>query len=211
MFTVIRMRVVGGIDTAVWLMVGLLFYDAFRHTSQQVKNALGANQTLFSYRQVKPVDTLFARAGLEGFLSILITAIIAIGANLFGIELFPDDPLALLIAFFGLWLMGLGWGLVCSVAIQLTPELGRILDIVTMPLYLLSGVILPISSMPQSIREWLVFIPMAHGIEAARLGTSSYYHAFPELNIAYLYGFALVTIFLGLVLHNRFATKLVTK
>lgn len=211
MFTFIRMREMSGIDIAVWLIIGVLFYNVFKNTSQQVKNGLSANQSLFAYRQVKPIDTLLVRAVLEIFLSIIIIIMISIGGALFGIDLSPDDPAAVLIAFFGLWLMGLGWGLVCSVVVQLIPELGKVIDIVTAPMYLLSGVILPIAHMPPIIRELLVYIPMAHGLEAARLGASSYYHAFPELNIAYLYEFALTTIFLGLVLHRRFATKLVTK
>ncbi len=211
MFTFVRMRTMSGIDIAVWLIVGVLFYNLFKNTSQQVKNGLGANQALFTYRQVKPIDALLVRAAMEASLSIVIIIIISFGATLFGIDLFPDDPLAVLIAFFGMWLMGLGWGLLCSVIFKLTPELGKVVDIITGPMYLLSGVILPIAHMPPFIREWLVYIPMAHGLEAARLGASSYYHAFPELDIAYLYEFALTTIFLGLGLHKRFARKLVTK
>jgi len=211
MATVIRMRTMSGIDIVVWLAIGVLFYGVFKQVSQQVKNALSANQSLFAYRQVKPVDTLLVRAVLEGVLSIIIIIIIATGATLFGIDVSPDDPLAILTAFFGLWLMGLGWGLVSSVIVELIPELGKVIGILTAPLYLMSGVILPIAHMPPIIREVLIYIPMAHGLEAARQGASSYYHAFPGLNIAYLYEFALTTIFLGLALHRRFATKLVTR
>src|SRR3990167_3285203 len=67
-FAIIRMEVVGGVDTAVWLMVGLLAFFMFKRTALQAQNAIDANQALFAYRQVKPVDTVLVRAALEGFL-----------------------------------------------------------------------------------------------------------------------------------------------
>jgi capsular polysaccharide transport system permease protein len=210
-FTVIRMRTVSGIDTVAWLMVGLVFYFVFRRTSTQSQNALSSNKALFSYRQVKPVDTILVRAILEGLLTVLLATILGFGSLLFQIDIIPDDPLIVLIAFFGLWLMGLGFGLMTSVAITLIPESGKILGMVMMPMYMVSGVIVPISHVPEPYRGWLLLNPLAHGLEAARSGISTYYHAVPGMDINYLYQCALVAIFLGLALHKRYAMKLVTK
>jgi len=210
-FTVIRMRTVGGIDILVWLMVGMLAFLMFRRTGTQAQNAVGANQGLFTYRQVKPVDTVLVRAALEGFLTMLVAIILVGGAILFGIDAVPKDPLAVLEAFFGLWLLGMGFGLIASVAGELIPELDKVIGFAMTPLYFASGVIIPIASVPQPYRDWLLLNPVAHGLDAARLGFAPYYHAVPELSIAYLYGFALVIIFLGLALHIRFAAKLVTQ
>lgn len=174
-------------------------------------NAVSANQALFAYRQVKPVDTLIARGGLEGVLMIAVAGILLAGAALFGYSIVPADPLAVLAAFLGLWLVGMGFGLVTSVAGELVPELGRVLNLIMMPMYLISGVIFPLSTVPQPYRDWLMLNPVAHGLEAARQGFASYYHAVPELSFAYLYGFALFSVFLGLALHRRFALRLVTQ
>lgn len=210
-FTSISMRVVGGIDTPVWLMVGLLAFFMFKRTATQAMNAVGANQALFAYRQVKPVDTVLTRAGLEGFLMILVAIVLFGGADLFSLAIVPADPLAVLEAFFGLWLLGLGFGLMTSVATELVPELGKIIELLMTPLYFVSGVMLPIAVVPLPYREWLMFNPIAHSLEAARLGFAPYYQAVPELNIAYIYFFALAIVFLGLALHVRFAPRLVTK
>ena len=83
-FTVIRVRVVGGIDTGVWLMVGMLAFFMFRRTGLQVMNAIDANQALFAYRQVKPIDTVLVRGVLEGLLMIIITSILLTITALFG-------------------------------------------------------------------------------------------------------------------------------
>ncbi|MEP6588756.1 MAG: ABC transporter permease, partial [Polaromonas sp.] len=130
---------------------------------------------------------------------------------LFGHSVIPADPLAVLEAFFGLWLVGLGFGLMTSVAVEMVPELGRVIKLIMMPLYMISGVMFPISIVPQPYRDWLLFNPVAHGLEAVRLGFAPHYHAVPELSIAYIYGFALVSIFLGLALHRRFALSLATQ
>lgn len=210
-FTVIRMRAVGGIDTPIWLMVGLLAFFMFKRAVTQGMNAVGANKALLTYRQVKPVDTVLVRAALEGFLMLLIAALLFVGAGLFGLAVIPADPLAVLEAFLGMWLVGLGLGLVTSVASELVPELGKIIGLLMTPLYFLSGVIFPIHVLPPVYRELLMYNPLAHGLEAARLGFAPFYQAVPETSIAYLYGFALTTIFFGLALHVRFAQRLVSK
>lgn len=210
-FTLVRVRVVGGIDTAVWLMVGMLAFFMFRRTGLQVMNAIDANQALFAYRQVKPVDTVLVRGGLEGFLMIIIASILLTITALMGYSVTPADPLAVLEAFLGLWLVGMGFGLVASVVSSLVPELAQIIKLAMMPLYMLSGVIFPLSSVPQPFRDWLMFNPIAHGLEAVRLGFAPYYHAVPDLSMIYVYGFALVSIFLGLVLQRRFALRLATQ
>jgi capsular polysaccharide transport system permease protein len=211
LFTAVRVRTVGGIATAVWIMVGLLGFFMFRRTGTQMQKAVSDNQALFVYRQVKPVDAVLVRASLEGFLMVIIALLLLAGASLMGFAVMPADPLAVLEAFFGLWLVGLGFGLITSVVSELVGEMGQVIKLIMRPMYLISGVIFPLGLVPQPYREWLMLNPVPHGLEAARLGFAPYYHAVPELSLSYMYGFALVTIFFGLALHRRFAVFLVAK
>jgi len=192
MFTVVRLRTIGGIDAVIWLMIGMVSFFLFRRTATQCMNAVSANRALFTYRQVKPVDTVLVRGMTEGFLMILVTIILFAGLALFGHNIVPADPLALLVAMLGLWLTGLGFGLMASVAIELIPEISKVLGAV-----------------PEPYRGWLLFNPVAHGLEACRLAFAPYYHAIPELSVGYLYFCALVMLFFGLALHVRFANRLV--
>ena len=211
LFTVFRVTKIGGVDVAVWVMVGMLAFFGFRRTGTQVGNAISANRSLFTYRQVKPVDAALVRGGLEGFLMVLVTLLLLVGMGLFGHDILPDDPLAVLAAFAALWLLGLGFGLITSVVGHLVPEIDRMLSFVMMPLYLISGIMFPLTSVPLPQREWLMLNPVAHGIEAVRLGFAPYYHAAPELSLSYLYTSALVAVFMGLALHRRFALRLLTQ
>lgn len=211
LFTVFRVTKIGGVDVAVWIMVGMLAFFSFRRTGTQVGKAIGANRSLFTYRQVKPVDTALVRGGLEGFLMVLVTLLLLVGMGLLGHEILPADPLAVMEAFGALWLLGLGFGLTASVLGSLMPEIDRLLNFIMMPLYLISGVMYPLASVPLPHRDWLMLNPVAHGIEAVRLGFAPHYHAAPELSLPYLYTSALVIVFLGLALQRRFALRLMTQ
>lgn len=210
-FTAVRVRSIGGIDTVVWLVLGFLGFFLFRRTANQCSNAINANRTLFAYRQVKPVDTVIVRALVEGLLMLSVTVVILAAVGLCGHSVMPVRPLAVIEAAAGLWLLGLGFGLVVSVAKELVDELGNLIDMLMTPLYLMSGVILPLSSVPLPFREWLMYNPVAHGLEALRLGFAGYYHAAPELSLPYLHGCALVLLFFGLALHVRFQQRLVSQ
>lgn len=207
-FSVIRVRSVGGIDTAIWLLLGLLGFFAFRRTATQTLSAIKANQALFAYRQVLPADTVLARGALEGTLMVGVIAVVWLGTALAGLGGMPADPLGVFVAFAALWLLGLGYGLVASVVVELIPEAGRVLGLAMMPLYLLSGVLYPLASVPPPWREWLMLNPVAHGLEAARLAFAPHYHAAPELAPGYLGLWVLGLGFLGLALHRRYAPRL---
>jgi capsular polysaccharide transport system permease protein len=207
--TVMGFRNVGGMDAAVWLMVGLLSFFLFRRTGLQVMHAVDSNRPLFAYRQVKPFDTAFVRGALEAFLMILISASILLAARLLGYATIPADLLLVVWAASGLWLLGMGYGLVASVLMMLVPELKHILNILMLPLYLISGAMIPIVTVPQPWRDLLMLNPIAHGLEAVRLGFAPHYHAVPETSLFYPHAFAVVCIFLGLLLYRRFDLRLV--
>lgn len=207
-FTVLRVRTIGGIDTAVWIMAGFLAFFMFRRTAMQAMTVLSGGKSLFAFPQIRPVDTVLVSAGLEGFLMVLITIVLLAGAWLYGLAVVPVDPLAVIEAMFGLWLLGMGYGLVNSVALELAPPIGSFLSFLLRPLYFLSGVIFPVTLIPYPYRDWILLNPLVHGLEAARLGFAPYYHVTPELSISYLYGWALVTVFFGLALHVHYADRL---
>lgn len=210
-FTVIRQRMVGGIDFLIWLVLGLQGFFLFRRTAMQMAGAIDSNRALFSYRQVTPTDTVLVRGVLEAVLTTMVAVVMMAGLSLLGRDVIPIDPLALLIAFFGLWLLGAAVGLIVSVVSELVPEFRQIANMVMMPLYFISGVLIPIASIPEPYRDWLLINPIVHGLDAARAGFAPYYHAVPGLSISYLYAVALVGIFAGLALHRRFADYMVTR
>ncbi|MEJ5992453.1 ABC transporter permease [Ramlibacter sp. PS3R-8] len=210
-FTVVRIRHIGGIATAAWIMIGVLSFMAFRRTASQSMQAVNSNHALFTYRQVKPIDAVLTRALLEGVLVVVVTLTVMAAAVFFGVDAVPDDPITVMAVFLGMWLLGIGFATTMSIVVELAPEFGKLVNFVMTPLYFISGVIFPIASVPPPYREWVMLNPLAHGVEGARKAFAAHYHGAPETDIPYIYGFALVLIVLGLALHRVFAHKLVTR
>lgn len=210
-FTVFRSRVVPGTDAAIWLLVGMAGFFTARNIFGRATEAINANRALFTYRQILPVDTVLVRATLEGFLGVLVALLLLVCFGLAGYEVIPHNPLLALTAFIGLALCGLGLGLLLSVAAELLPELGKVINFFFRPLYILSGVIFPPSIIPPQYREWVFYIPFTHGLELLRGGFFPLYHVLPEANMRYLYGFAITSIFFGFLLQIRYADRLRAK
>ena len=210
-FSILRVRTIGGISTAIWIMAGLLAFFMFRRTAAQSMSALKGSKSLFAFPQIRPADMVLVRAGLEGFLMVIVTIVLLVGAWLYGMAVIPVDPLAVIEALFGLWLFGIGYAMTGAVAVELLPPLGNFLGFLLRPLYFLSGVLFPITLIPYPYRDWLLLNPLVHGLESTRLGFAPYYHVMPEISIAYLYGWALVAVFFGLALQVRYAKRLALK
>jgi capsular polysaccharide transport system permease protein len=204
-------RIVAGVDGAMFVMTGLLGFFVARNTASRCMEAVNANSALFSYRQVLPVDTVLVRAFLEAFLTFLSALLLLGGAAMFDFDVIPHDPLLVLFAMLGLWLCGLGLGLVLSVAAELVPELGKVVRIMFTPLYFISGVMVPAMTMTKPYRDWLFLNPFLHGLEMLREGYFGQYHAAPEADLSYLYGVSTLLVFFGLALHVRFAKRMVAQ
>lgn len=210
-FSAIRVRTVASSDIFVWITVGMLAFFLFRRTAIQVMYAADCNRPLFAYRQVKPFDAAIVRAALEAFLMILVAIVILALSALLGHDVLPADPLMVVWVALGLWLCGVGYGLVASVLMALVPETEHILKLLMMPLYLVSGVVWPMVSIPQPYRDVLMLNPVAHGLELLRQGFATYYHAVPDSSAAYLYIWVVGSLLLGMLLYRRFSRQLVMK
>lgn len=208
-FTVIRVRHIGGIETPLWIAAGMLVFMTFRRTLSQVQNGVDANLSLFAYRQVRPADVVLVRAVVDGFFMLLISSAVFAAGAVMGWMSWPASAWQVLEAFFVAWLCALGLGMVFGVWVKLVPEMERIINFIMTPLMMISGVIFPLSMVQQPYLDWLLLNPLVHVIEASRLGFSPYYHAVTGTDLAYAYQCALVFLCLGLALFRRFNQRLV--
>lgn len=207
LFAVIRQRNVGGIDIAEWLVIGLVGFFTFRRTSSQISSAIDSNRALFTYRQVIPFDGLIIRGILEGLVMLMTLVLAGFGLWLLDYNVIPDDALTFMAALFGLWLLGVSLGFTLAVAGELAPETDRVAGIIMLPLYFLSGVILPLMVVPPQYRAYLMLNPIPNGLESARQAFANFYHAPPETDLAYLYLWVLGIASFGLLLYWRFTRK----
>lgn len=209
-YALVKKGTMGGVAMQPWIMTGLLSFFLFRRTAVQVLHGIDCNKAFFAFRQVRPFDAAICKAGVEAFSMFWVAIIIAIAFMFAGFELLPDNILTVLVALLGLWLLGLGYGLISSVMMRLIPDSGFILQIIMMPLMFVSGVILPISTIPKTYRDYLLYNPLLHGIEVVRLGFWESYHTV-DVSMGYLYFWTILLLVIGLALYRALETRLVTQ
>jgi capsular polysaccharide transport system permease protein len=212
---------VGGMAINMWIIAAFIGFLLWRRTWTQVLHGIDSNKAFFAYRQVKPFDVAIVRALLELFLMVPVAIVIMGIAMAGGHSMTPDvvnpiwlpaDPLVAIVAAIGLWLLGLGFGLVTSVAMHAVPELDHVFKLLYLPLYYISGALLPISLyVPAQYQYIFAANPIVNGLESMRLGFLPSYHALKGTSLAYLYAWALGLVFVGLALYKRYSRKLVTR
>lgn len=208
MFGYIYHRIISGVDGAMFIMTGLLSYQMARNTATRSTEAVRANVALFSYRQVKPVDTVLVRAFLEASLMVTNSLLILAGAGFLGYTVAPANIFTVLAAFFLMGICGLGLGLILAVVTEFVPESRKFVGLLWMPIYFLSAVMYPMTALPHPYREWILWNPFVHGVEMVRSGFYAQYTLAAGTSLSYLAMWALATIALGLALHVRHADRL---
>lgn len=206
-----RPQGVGGTDLILWLSIGMLAFFMFRRTAIQALHAVDCNKAFFAFRQVRPFDAALVRASLEAFSIFFVAVAILTPLTFFKDNVLPHDPLLMIGAFLGLWLLGLGYGMITSVIMRLIPDTGHLIQILMMPLYFLSFVIFPLDLIPPAFRKYALLNPITHGVEISRAGFFHYYPTLPETSLLYLYEWALVLLFIGMALYKLFNTRLLTR
>ncbi len=211
---------IGGMHVCFWTTAGFTAFLLWRRTYIQAMYAVDCNKAYFAYRQVKPFDAAFVRGFLELFLIALIATIVfsltalpgySILPGLIKQQFFPADPLLVMLALAGLWIFGLGVGMILSVIMSFVPEVHHVNNIIYLPLYVMSGPMYPVAAIPFPYRNFWLINPVVHGVEIVRQGFLPSYHTDSEISLTYLYTFALVSVFLGLALYRRFDKKLVMR
>lgn len=203
-----RMRHIDGAELIPWMITGLFGFFLVRENMMRPIGAIDANKGLFAYRQVKPIDPVLVRCYLEGLLKSFIFVLFIIAGTLLEVNLLPAEPLEALFAWFSLWCLGLGAGLIFSALAGLVPEVGKILRIISMPLLIISGVIFPLNFLPHDLLVYVMWNPIVHGLEALRAAFFPMYRTVQGASLVYLWYWALGMITIGLILHLRFELRL---
>lgn len=204
-------RLVVNAEFIPWLIAGLMGFMLVREGMMRGMGAIEGNRALFAYRQVQPVDPVLVRNFLEGALRSLVFLIFIGGGLMLGLDLYPDNAIRVVAAWLSLWSLGLGLGLVTSVAATLVPEVGKVVRMISLPLMILSGVIIPLNSLPHWLLEYLMLNPIPHGLETLRLGFFEKYQVVNGTSMLYFWLFTLTLMSVGLLMHLRFVDKLKAK
>ena len=176
----------------------------WRNVSNRAIGAINANTSLLYHRNVRVLDTIFARMLLE-IAGATIAQIAIVGVLiLIGWIPAPADVFYMLMAWLLMAIFAIGLGLViCSIAlkVEIFGKIWGTLSFVMMPL---SGVFFFVSSLPQQAQQYVLWMPMVHGTEMFRQG---YFGAsvITHESISYIVLCNLVLLLLGFIMVNDFS------
>lgn len=203
MYSVVRGRTAyNGYSFEIYLLVAMLPFHLFNKLWTQLMNGIKANQGLYGYKQVKPLDTLLARTLLEMSIAVVIFAccFLILWRLGFG-PTWPDDFLAYVLMCLAFVLSGFGLGLLSAIGVYFMPRIGTVISLVSIPLQVLSGVIFPVQHLPREMLDWMLLNPLLHLVELARHAFLPGYVMVQGVNLTYPMVWILVNWTLGLSMY----------
>lgn len=185
----------------VFFATGLIPTLAFMYVSRFMSLSLILNRPMLTFPAVTVVDVMLARAFLEvvaAFITLvfMMTIIYAIGDNPF-----PWDLSEAVKAYLAALLLAVGVGVLAGVIVMFSPFFATIYALMMILVYIGSGTLFVISSLPDVISTPLSYNPVVHAVEWMRV---AYYPTYSTkiLDKEYLIGFGMTSLFLGLLLER---------
>ena len=161
---------VSSLNIIAFVITGYPMAMMWRNVSNRAIGAIAANASLLYHRNVRVLDTIFARMLLE--IAGATIAQIVIMAVLIAIRWidFPQDVFYMLLAWLLMAMFAVGLGLViCSIAFKFE-AFGKIWGTLSFVMLPLSGAFFFVHTLPAQIREYVLWIPMVHSTEMFRAG-----------------------------------------
>ena len=210
-FTVIRGNR-GDLDIELFLASGIVIYTLFTEIALRSMNAIRANEALFFYRPVKPIDTVLARTIVESHLYGIVFMVIIGFVFLYKETWILQDFFLLVASYLGLVVFSFGLGINFMIAGHKFPVLHQLLPIAIRPMWFISGVFFGITALPYNLRPWLSWSPVLQAIELTRHSFSTnYYIPTDTISLAYLWICAVTLVTWGLYIYAKSERFLLTK
>lgn len=188
-----------GVSFPLFFATGYVGFQFYQATATYLNSAVKANRSLLSYPSVAPIDTIIARYFLQLGTTVLV-GIVVLGTIIVWMRTPPELAwLAIVEAALVASTLGLGMGLINNVMFLKYTLYEQVFSIVNRPLFLISGVFFLPDAIPHPYREIVLFNPLVHVVMQFRVGFYSEYRA-AGLDMPYVYTFAFLTLFIGMVL-----------
>lgn len=200
-FGYLMQKTMPDISFPVFLINGIIPYLLFGSITNRSVNAIEANQGLFNYRPVRPIDTIIARTILESFISGMVYILLMSLLWLIGEEIAINNFIQLVCVWGLLIVFSTGIGLIFMVIGNRYPESEKFLPILLKPLYFVSCVMFSLHHIPPDYQPYLLWNPIVHIIELSRESVVSSYHV-ENISLGYLAFCSLSVFFFGLALYR---------
>ncbi|MCG8472893.1 MAG: ABC transporter permease [Desulfobacterales bacterium] len=197
-----------GIDYPIFIMVGIIPWLLFNNIVTRSMTAFEANRGLFSYRQVKPIDTILARVLVECsiYFMVFLCFMLLGRAFEFNVSISNIPGVGLIVG--ELILFSFGVGLFSAVVSHFTENYQKVIRLMFRPLYFASGMFFSVETVSEKFRWMLLLNPVIHFIELIR---SFYFNTFNTKHASEIYILFWTTgfLFVGLFLYTRLQNRII--
>lgn len=202
-YALLRGRANNSLDLSVFLVTGIIPFLLFKNISLKGMEAVNANKGLFAYRQIKPIDTILARVIVECALMACVYGIILFGLGMWvGSDVSIHQPLRWGgVVFVGV-VFSFGLGLIFCIIGEALPESKTFIRLSYMPLYFISGIIMPVWLIPERFHAYMLWNPYLHLIDSLRANVFTNYPRTLGISMWYPSIVSLATLFIGLALYR---------
>lgn len=202
-FGLIRGRGSGGsLDVGLFLACGVTGIYTFMRIAAKGIEAMAANQALFFYRRVRPVDAVVSRAIVEFCLMAICFFIISVVVWILRERIILSSIGQIVAALLLLGLFSFGFSLFAMVAGFRYKSAKIVLKTIQRPLFIMSGVFFSLQNIPAQFRPYLSWNPILQAIELMRHGFNESY-VIEGISMPYLALCSLLSCLVGLVVYQN--------
>ncbi len=201
-FMLISRNVPVGDNLIIFLASGILPFSMCIDLVNKIMTMNKSGRMLMTHPLITPLDIAISILILQSAITLIASIILLLGAGLLGLWDYKiASLLGILLTSITAILLGFGVGLMNVSIVVRVPSYEKIWQLLSMPLFILSGIFYVSDMLPREALDVLKYNPLMHITESMR---DSFYRGWNSsfVNQQYLLFFTTVTIFLGLFLEK---------
>lgn len=190
-----------GMPIMFFMVYGMLLIQFFLSTLKKSSDALLKNKPLYAFRQVQPISSILAISFFELLVKISVALVLVLICFVLKIDIYIHDAISVILNFFKVWLLGISVGTVFGLAYCYIPELKKVLQLLTRPLFFISGTFFSLQDIPREYWHYLDWNPLLHVIELTRYAA---YPSYGNEGVSYFFldMCVLVSVFFALACYH---------
>lgn len=190
-----------GMPVIFFVLYGVVLVQFFLGVLEKSSRAIKKNKPLYAFRQVQPISSVLAMAGFELLVKAFLVVLLLIICLLGRVEMHITDPLEILLIVIRVWLIATSIGLLFALAESYVPEVAKVQQIITRPLFFISGIFFSLQDMPQEWWPYLTWNPLLHAVELARYAA---YPAYGDAGVSYFFldAATIISLFFALACYH---------
>lgn len=190
-------------NQALWLALGFVPFFMFSEIAIKAIGGVDKNSELYFYRRLRPLDSLMGNGLLLGQIYGSLLLVFVLGTAAWEWRPVVQDPGALIFLFLGLALLGFGIGLSTLIVGRRLPIVAWFMQMFLRRILLwTSCIFFSISFIPDVLRPWILWNPIAHGVELMRVACNPAY-PIPGVSAFYFWGWVVGSIGFGLLVYGN--------